>query len=128
MPQSIKIPISFGVVLFVLSARYIGEAQEIHNTDTAVPAAQSFMLADTKDLVVEPGVKAEAVEYRGRKAVRLTRDAIDQSSMALINGTDFQDGTIEVDIATVKLELVVIVLLYVPGRKSAVSRPRGRRS
>jgi hypothetical protein len=100
MSRSIKIPLSFGVMLFALSARYISEAQEIHNRDTTVPRAQSFMLADTKDLVVEPGVKAEAVEYRGRKAVRLTRDAIDQSSMALINGTDFRDGTIEVDIAT----------------------------
>src|SRR6202046_3169338 len=100
MLRSIKIPLSFGVALFVLSARYIGEAQEIHNADTAVPATQSFTLADTKDLVDEPGVKAEAVEYRARKPVRLTRDAIDQSSMALTNGTDFRDGTIEVDIAT----------------------------
>jgi hypothetical protein len=49
---------------------------------------------------VPPGVKAEAVEYRGRKAVRLTTEAVDAAALALINGTQFRDGTIELDIAT----------------------------
>lgn len=87
-------------MLLLLPAGHIGSAQTIPKIDAAVPASQSFALADTKDLVVEPGVKAEAVEYRGRKAVRLTRDALDEATLALVNGTDFRDGTIEVDIAT----------------------------
>ena len=90
----------FGALLLVVSGGCIGGAQEVKKADAAVPASQTFTLSDTKDLVVEPGVKAEAVEYRGRKAVRLTREAVDQSAMALVNGTDFRDGTIEVDVAT----------------------------
>jgi hypothetical protein len=54
---------------------------------------QTFSLSDTKDLLEEK-VQAQAVEYEGRKAVRLTQDGV-----ALIKGTDFQDGTIEVDLA-----------------------------
>lgn len=72
-------------------------AVEGHDVDAAVPPAQTFALADTKDLA-EAGVKAEAVEYRGRKAVRLTTDGED--GFAFLKGTDFRDGTIEVDIAT----------------------------
>ncbi|HKW33600.1 MAG TPA: hypothetical protein VJN92_11390 [Candidatus Acidoferrum sp.] len=64
--------------------------------------AQTFALSDTKDLVVL-NVKAEAVEYKGRKAVRITKDRDtakgDFDSFALLKGTDFQDGTIEADIA-----------------------------
>src|SRR2546429_4122142 len=59
--------------------------------------AQTFALSDTKDLVLL-NVKAEAVEYKGRKAVRLTKDA-QKDGFALLRGTDFQDGTIEADIA-----------------------------
>jgi hypothetical protein len=100
MSRSFKISLSSGVALLLLSAGHIGRAQEAHNLDPAVPAAQTFALTDTKDLVVEPGVKAEAVEYRGRRAVRLTREAVDDAALALVNGTQFHDGTIEVDIAT----------------------------
>jgi hypothetical protein len=89
-----------GVILLFFSTARIGAAQAVHNTDAAPPASQTFALTDTSDLMTEPGVKAEAVEYRGRKAVRLTRDATDESTLALIKGTQFQDGTIEVDIAT----------------------------
>src|SRR5881394_1904399 len=63
----------------------------------AAPDAQTFALSDAKDLVLL-NVKAEAVEYKGRKAVRLTKDA-QKDGFALLRGTDFQDGTIEADIA-----------------------------
>jgi hypothetical protein len=50
--------------------------------------------------------KAEATTYRGRKAVRLidlpgqTKDAVaGGNAMALVTGTDFSEGTIEVDVA-----------------------------
>ncbi len=100
MSRSIRNSLSLRAVLLLLSAGCVARAQEAQKTDAAVPASQTFALTDTKDLVVEPGVKAEAVEYRGRKAVRLTRGASDQAGMALMNGTQFRDGTIEVDIAT----------------------------
>lgn len=64
--------------------------------------AQTFALSDTKDLVLL-NVKAEPVEYKGRKAIRLTKDKDtpkgDFDGFALLRGTDFQDGTIEADIA-----------------------------
>jgi Domain of Unknown Function (DUF1080) len=86
-----------GVVLLLWSAVHLCGAQEVHNAAPDTPASQAFALTDTKDLV-EQGVKAEVVEYRGRKAVRLTTQGED--GLALIKGTQFHDGTIEVDIAT----------------------------
>jgi hypothetical protein len=47
---------------------------------------------------VTQNVKVEAVEYQGRKAVRLTMDSAGDG-FAVLPGTDFQDGTIEADIA-----------------------------
>jgi hypothetical protein len=99
MPRSIKISLTSGIVLLLLSAAYLSRAQEVNNADRAAPASQTFALTDTKDLV-EDGVKAEVVEYRGRKAVRLTTSASDGEGLALVKGTQFHDGTIEVDIAT----------------------------
>jgi hypothetical protein len=60
--------------------------------------AQSFALTSTNDLQVSGG-NAEAVEYQGRKAVRLTA-ANDGEVFAFIKGSQFQDGIIEADIAT----------------------------
>jgi hypothetical protein len=59
--------------------------------------AQTFALSDTKDLTLL-NIKAEATEYKGRKAVRLTKD-VPKDGFALLQGADFQDGTIEADIA-----------------------------
>jgi hypothetical protein len=59
--------------------------------------AQAFALSDTKDLVLL-NVKADAIEYKGRKAVRLTKDT-EKDGFALLRGTDFLDGAIEADIA-----------------------------
>jgi hypothetical protein len=49
-------------------------------------------------------VKAEAVEFKGRKAIRLTDAAPasaegDEDRMALVPNTDYQNGVIQVDIA-----------------------------
>ena len=63
----------------------------------ATSRAQTFALTDTKDLVLV-NAKADAVEYQGRKAVRLTKDT-EKDGFALLRGTDFQDGVIEADIA-----------------------------
>lgn len=59
--------------------------------------AQTFALSDTQDLV-PLNVTAAAVEYKGRKAVRLTRDT-EKNGFTLLKGADFQDGTIEGNIA-----------------------------
>jgi hypothetical protein len=63
----------------------------------ATSNVQTFALNDTKDLVLS-SVKADIVEYKGRKAVRLTKDT-EKDGFALLRGADFQDGTIEADIA-----------------------------
>jgi hypothetical protein len=57
----------------------------------------TFPLEDTRDLVLV-NVNAEAAEYKGRKAVRITNDT-KKDGFALLRGTDFQDGTIEGEIA-----------------------------
>jgi len=59
---------------------------------------ETFPLRDTTGLVA-PNVKAAAVDYQGRKAVRLTVEGSDDAGLALLPGTDFQDGVIEADIA-----------------------------
>ena len=59
---------------------------------------QTFPLRETAGLIA-PGVKAEAVKYQGRDAVRITIDGEDHEGLALLPGTDFQDGVIEADIA-----------------------------
>ena len=63
----------------------------------ALSRAQTFTLSDIKDLVLV-NTKADAVEYKGRKAVRLTKDT-EKDGFALLRGADFQDGTIEAEIA-----------------------------
>src|ERR1700689_807410 len=60
--------------------------------------AQTFPLRDTSGLIA-PKVKTEAVSYLGRKSVRMTMEGNDHAGLALLPGTDFQDGVIEVDIA-----------------------------
>ena len=59
---------------------------------------QTFPLRDTTGLIA-PKVKTEAVNYLGRKSVRITMDGDDRDGLALLPGIDFQDGVIEADIA-----------------------------
>ena len=59
---------------------------------------QVFPLRDAAGLA-GPQVKAEAVKYLGRESVRITVDGGDRAGLTLLPGTDFQDGTIEADIA-----------------------------
>jgi hypothetical protein len=59
---------------------------------------QSFPLRTTAGLIA-PKVKTEAVQYLGHDAVRITMDGDDHEGLALLPGTDFQDGVIEADIA-----------------------------
>ena len=59
---------------------------------------QAFPLQDTAGLVA-PKAKTEAVDYLGRKCVRITVERRDGDGLVLLPGTDFQDGTIEAEIA-----------------------------
>ena len=98
MSRRRKIPAA-GILLLSLAAARIARAQETPAAKPSVPASQTFALMDTKDLELQ-GVKAEAVEYRGRKAIRLTTLEGAEDGFAFLKGTHFRDGTIEVDIAT----------------------------
>src|SRR6266851_4872818 len=60
-------------------------------------AAQSFPLQSTEGLTLR-NVKAQPDSYKGRKAVKVTAEDSD-NGLAILKGTEFQDGTIEVDLA-----------------------------
>lgn len=60
---------------------------------------QGFPLNDAKGLEAH-NVKFEPVTYQGRRAIRMTTVTQgDDAGFALLPGTDFQDGTIEAEIA-----------------------------
>jgi hypothetical protein len=60
-------------------------------------STQTFPLTDTAGLIPH-NVTLKATEYKGRRAVLITKDTPDDG-FALLPGTDFQDGTIEADLA-----------------------------
>jgi hypothetical protein len=62
------------------------------------PRVQTFPLHDTAGLITH-NAKTEAVKYLGRKSVRITMEGEDHEGLAMLPGTDFQDGVIEADIA-----------------------------
>ena len=78
------------------SAITVAAATSLAAPDPTHP--QTFPLRDTAGLIA-PTVKTEAVTYQGRKCVRITMDGDDRDGLALLPGTDFQDGVIEADIA-----------------------------
>ncbi|MGB9031374.1 MAG: hypothetical protein WCC27_14730, partial [Acidobacteriaceae bacterium] len=69
----------------------------------APPPTQAFPLTDASALV-EQGVKIQPAEYLGRKAVRLNRNVPDSDGFAIVKGTNFRDGSIDVDLATVPVQ------------------------
>ena len=86
----------FGVLVAV-SPFISANAQAIRTQDPTRQAARSFALTDGNDLMITGG-KAETVEYQGRKAVRLTTQS-KEDVFAFLKEIQFQDGTIEADIA-----------------------------
>ena len=81
--------LTFAVLLILLAGA---------NSAHAAPQVQTFPLRDTNNLAVV-NVKAEAVEYQGRKCVLVTNDT-QKDGFALLQGTEnFQDGAIEADVA-----------------------------
>ena len=63
----------------------------------SVSLVHTFPLWDVKDLVLV-NVKAATADYEGRRAVRLTNES-NKDGFALLRDTDFENGTIEADIA-----------------------------
>ena len=84
-------------VLLLAVPTFLSANAQVPPAPQPIPQTQSFPLGDTNDLTVTGG-KAEAVEYQGRKAVRLATQS-SEDVFALLKGTQFQDGTIEADIA-----------------------------
>ena len=64
----------------------------------APAGVQSFPLTSVAGLAA-PGTKIEAVNYLGRNCVRVTAGDEKGAGLVLLPGTDFQDGTIEAEIA-----------------------------
>ena len=84
--------------IFLLFTAWLGShAQDSRVPGSGSPGVQMFPLAGTQDLE-ERNVKVEAVEYKGRKAVRVT-PAGQTEGLAFLRGTEFADGTIEADVA-----------------------------
>jgi hypothetical protein len=87
----------FGILFVALTAILAANAQQSRDANSAAPTVQSFSLSDTNALVLSAG-EAQVVEYQGRTAVLLTKKS-DGDVFAFIKGTQFQDGTIEADVA-----------------------------
>lgn len=86
-----------------LSAKTITLITTFLITITINSHAQSTLnLHDTKNLKFI-NAKAEAVQYEGKEALKVLRDADDPNSqegiVAILNGNDFKNGTIEVELA-----------------------------
>src|SRR5215475_6816049 len=66
------------------------------------PPQTNLLRLDSMSGLQTLNTKAEIVSYRGRKALRLSppqnHDPERESMFALVDGSDFKDGTIEVDV------------------------------
>jgi hypothetical protein len=65
----------------------------------AAPAQKPFVLKPGIDGLTLSGTKAEAVDYRGKKAIHLSEAPGAGEDMALVKDLDFKNGTIELEIA-----------------------------
>ncbi len=104
MKQPIRLRIlkaAAAIALSVFAVIFASQHANAQAAQTSAPAAlspQSFPLVDTENLIVTGGT-AEAVEYQGRKAVRLATQPNKEDVFAFLKGVQIQDGTIEGDIA-----------------------------
>lgn len=89
-----------GSILLLNVAFLCGYAQSSGAANEATQTAQSFPLSDVSELAgpIPQSGKIEAVEYLGRKAVRLTAPS-SEDVFGFLKGVQFQDGIIEADIA-----------------------------
>jgi hypothetical protein len=61
--------------------------------------AQSFSIESADGLTLIGKAKAASADYKGRKALLMTSPSDEEAGYAIVNGTSFQDGTIEIDLA-----------------------------
>jgi len=88
----------FGVVVVLIGPAMPSAGQMGQDTATLPPpATQMFPLTDVTGLIAK-NVVVKPVEYKGRKAVLVTSPSA-EDGVAVLPATDFQDGTIEADIA-----------------------------
>jgi hypothetical protein len=76
------------VVLAALAATLVSAPSE----------AQQFPLTDAKGFTVKD-VTLEPIQVFGRQGIRMTTDKDKEDGLAFVPGVDFQDGTIDVDVA-----------------------------
>ena len=76
-----------GVVMLVVSATAAGQTGSV----------QTFVLDNVTGIDAR-NAKLEPAKFQGKKSVRLTTDARD-GGLAILHGSDLQDGTIEADLA-----------------------------
>lgn len=120
MRKALLIAVSMiGLAAFVFAAPCV-QAQSTSGS-SAVRDAQGLS-ANAPDNFSVTGGKAEAVEYQGRKAIRLTTLPSSEQVLALLKGAQFQDGVIEVDIA---LKLTTPPGVRMPGFVGMAFRARG---
>jgi hypothetical protein len=67
----------------------------------ALLAAAPLAFAQSADKLELHKVRAEAAEYKGKKSLHViqTPDAKGEDTLAIVAGTEFRDGTIEVEVA-----------------------------
>ncbi len=88
----------FAVVVVLIGPAMPSAGQMRQDTATLPPpAAQAFPLTDVTGLIAK-NVDVKPAEYKGRKAVLVT-SPLAEDGVAILPATDFQDGTIEADIA-----------------------------
>jgi hypothetical protein len=85
------------ILLVTFFAIPAANAQQARDVNPPAQTVQSFALSDASSLVVSGG-QAQPVEYQGRKAVLLTTKS-EEGVFAFLKDAQFQDGTIEADVA-----------------------------
>src|ERR1051326_8717996 len=102
-----SVKLAFAVVSTVMVAFFVLGA--LGQNPPAQPGSSrvTALRLDSLNGLEMVNTKAEVTSYRGRKALHLAppqNPAADRASMfALVNGTDFKDGTIEAEIAGVPI-------------------------
>jgi hypothetical protein len=92
------------VLKIMLAVSFAFPGITVSGRDTKAPAS-AFPLNSLNGLEIV-NVKAEVANYRGRRAVRLFQSTDEaatgdptKESLAILSGTDFKDGTIELEVA-----------------------------
>jgi hypothetical protein len=99
MSRRKKIFRTAGAIFLLFTACLSSHARQSRAADSGAPGVQTFPLAGPEDLEGR-NMKLAAVEYKGRKAVRITMERQPPyEGLTLLRGTEFADGAIEADMA-----------------------------